>query len=40
MLFEHQVLHSLHDKLRASIHDSGEQPGAAEEDSVKLTYFL
>lgn len=29
MLFEHQVLHSLHDKLGAGIHHSGKQ--AAEE---------
>ena len=26
MLFEHQVLHSLHDELRAGIHHSGKQP--------------
>lgn len=26
MLFEHQVLHSLHDKLGAGIHHSGKQP--------------
>lgn len=25
MLFEHQVFHTLHDKLGASIHHSGEQ---------------
>ena len=26
MLLEHQVLHSLHDELRAGIHHSGKQP--------------
>jgi len=30
MLFEHEVLHTLHDKLRAGIHDSGEEPVEVE----------
>ena len=32
MLFEHQVLHSLHHKLRAAVHHSGEQ--AAEQNHI------
>lgn len=31
MLFEHQVLHSLHDKLGAGVHHSGKQPVEEEE---------
>lgn len=46
MLFEHQVLHSLHDKLGAGVHHSGKKAAeemggeTGEEDRVRLVVSL